>query len=223
MTSATIMGMLGSMFGRLMVGVIATISAASLILLGALGRSSEAQALIMFAWLVAFVSIAWTLLPAVRFGTMPALIAMLIWFAAGVYAANFGAPGVKGYPLSSWVVASMVLIGLIFRQPPAYLEVWTKRIPNRRHFVISTVFGAVCVLLYTVVHAVAHGSLIAAMFIYWLLMPSLKLGSPLGISGTAFEYALVFLAQSVVAYLLCLVWGLIKRDVDRTKEQNTNA
>lgn len=105
------------MLGRFVVGSCATIVAGLLILLGALGSTSEARALIMFAWFVGFASISWTLLPAFRFGKATAIAAGIAWLGCGVGAANFGVSSVRGYPLSSWMVASIVLVAFIVLRP----------------------------------------------------------------------------------------------------------
>jgi hypothetical protein len=68
-------------------------------------------------------------------------------------------------------------------------------------------------------YAFAHGSPIVGAIVFGFLMPSLFVGSLLGLNGalTVSTYAFVFFVQFVVSYLFCLLVRLIKRDVDRTK------
>lgn len=127
MTNPSLLGTFGAMLVRLLIGGVITVIAQLSILLGALGTSSEARILIMFSWFVGFASAAWVLLPAVRFSMFTALLSAIVWFWLGWFASNFGNPGVRGYPIPAWAVASFIFLFFIAIRPPHYLAAIFRR------------------------------------------------------------------------------------------------
>ena len=127
MANPSLFRTLGSMLVRLLIGGSITVVAQFSILLGALGTSSEARALIMISWFVGFASAAWVLLPAVRFSAFTALLSAIVWFWLGWFASSFGNPSVRGYPTPAWAVASFIFLFFIVIRPPHYLTAIFRR------------------------------------------------------------------------------------------------
>ena len=92
--------------------------------------------------------------------------------------------------------------------------------PSRKLLMYSAGYGAFSVALVPFGFAIAHGSVFIAVLFALLLAPVFLVGA---IAGVGEEWPLpatcayVFIVQSVAAYLVLSIVGLIKRDTERIK------
>lgn len=97
--------------------------------------------------------------------------------------------------------------------------------PHRRYVLISLAVGAISVLLSFASYAFAHGSPVIGVLVFGFLTPAIAVLNLLGIHNASLTatYAVVFTVQFASSYLLCLLVGFIKRDVDRTPSHSNKA